>query len=330
MHPSPAHPALPWLAALGVMLMWASSFLVIRVAGDDFSPGAMALLRVGSAAIALLPLLLLRRVRRPRSGRLWAAVIGWGIAWFAVYLVVLNAAELFLDPATAAMLVNLAPLIVAVASGLLLGEGFSVRLLAGVLVAFSGIVLITVGASTGDLSGLGVVLGLVAALLYAGSVLAQKLLLVHVDSTSMTVIGVLSGALACLPFAPALATEVGAAPVSTVLGVIYLGVFPTALAFLLWGYALTHTGAGLLSSSSLLVPAFTVVLAWLLLGEVPPPLAAAGGVLCLAGAAFAVAPAVVAALRPRQQADYADPTCSDPAACTEARPGEDPAHVPCA
>ncbi|MGP5385273.1 DMT family transporter [Brachybacterium tyrofermentans] len=297
MRPAPAHPALPWLAALGVMLMWASSFLVIRVAGNHFSPGAMALLRMGAAAVALLPLLLLGRVHRPRSGRLWAAVIGWGVAWFAAYIVVLNAAELFLDPATAAMLVNLAPLLVAVASGLLLGEGISVRLLAGMLVAFSGIVLITVGASTGGLSGLGVVLGLAAALLYAGSVLAQKLLLAHVDSTSMTVIGVLSGALACLPFTPALVTEVSAAPAGAVLGVVYLGMFPTALAFLLWGYALTHTGAGLLSSSSLLVPALTLVLAGLLLGEVPPPLAAAGGVLCLAGASFAVAPAVLAALR---------------------------------
>ena len=297
MRPAPAHPALPWLAALGVMLMWASSFLVIRVAGNHFSPGAMALLRMASAAVALLPLLFLGRVHRPRSGRLWAAVIGWGVAWFAAYIVVLNAAELFLDSATAAMLVNLAPLLVAVASGLLLGEGLSVRLLAGVLVAFSGIVLITVGASTGDLSGLGVVLGLAAALLYAGSVLAQKLLLAHVDSTSMTVIGVLSGALACLPFTPALVTEVSAAPAGAVLGVVYLGMFPTALAFLLWGYALTHTGAGLLSSSSLLVPALTLVLAGLLLGEVPPPLAAVGGVLCLAGASFAVAPAVLAALR---------------------------------
>ncbi|WP_394213895.1 isochorismatase family protein [Brachybacterium vulturis] len=310
MRPSPSHPALPWLAALGVMLMWASSFLVIRVAGNDFSPGAMTLLRVSAASIALLPLLLLGRVRAPRSPRLWAAVAGWGIAWFAAYLVVLNAAELFLDAATAAMLVNLAPLIVAVTSGLLLGEGLSVRLLAGVLVAFSGIVLISVGASTGGLSGVGVVLGLVAALLYAGSVLVQKLLLAHVDSTSMTVIGVVAGAVACLPFAPTLVAEVGAAPLGAILGVVYLGLFPTALAFLLWGYALTHTGAGLLSSSSLLVPALTVVMAWLLLSEVPPPLAALGGVLCLAGAGSAVAPAVLGSLRPRRPAVYPGPTSS--------------------
>lgn len=328
MRPSPSHPALPWLAASGVMLMWASSFLVIRVAGHDFSPGAMTLLRVGAASVVLLPLLLLGRVRPPRTARLWAAVLGWGVAWFAVYLVVLNAAELFLDAATAAMLVNLAPLIVAVASGLLLGEGLSVRLLAGVMVAFSGIVLISVGASTGGLSGLGVVLGLAAALLYAGSVLAQKLLLAHVDSTSMTVIGVLAGALACLPFTPSLIAEASAAPLGSLLGVVYLGVFPTALAFLLWGYALTHTGAGLLSSSSLLVPALTLVLAWLLLREVPPPLAALGGVLCLCGAGFAIAPAVLRALRPGPRADYPGSTTSEPSA--EARPGEDPTHAPCA
>lgn len=309
------------------MLMWASSFLVIRVAGNDFSPGAMALLRMGSATVVLLPLLLTGRVRAPRTPRLWLAVLGWGVAWFAVYIVVLNAAELHLDAATAAMLVNLAPLIVAVASGLLLGEGLSVRLLAGVLVAFSGIVLISVGASTGRLSALGVVLGLVAALLYAGSVLAQKLLLAHIDSTSMTVIGVMAGALACVPFAPALVPEIAAAPLPAVLGVVYLGMFPTALAFLLWGYALTHTGAGLLSSSSLLVPALTLVLAWLLLREVPPPLAAVGGVLCLAGAAFAIAPAVLRALRPARRADYPGSTASEP--CTDA-PGEDPTHAPCA
>lgn len=297
MHRAPSHPALPWLAAAGVVLMWSSSFLLIRVVGDDFSPGAMALLRVASAALALLPLVLRGRVRAPGTPRLWAAVIGWGVAWFAVYLVVLNAAEVHIDAATTAMLVNLAPLIVAVLSGLLLGEGLSVRLLAGVLVAFSGIVLIAVGAGTGALSPLGVVLGLIAALLYAGSVLAQKLLLAQVDSTSMTVIGVIAGALACLPFAPDLVAELGVAPLGAVLAVVYLGVFPTALAFLLWGYALTHTGAGVLSSTSLLVPALTLVLAWLLLAEVPPPLAASGGVLCLVGAGFAVAPAVLGSLR---------------------------------
>ncbi|GAA1491160.1 DMT family transporter [Brachybacterium sacelli] len=296
-----SHPALPWLAALGVMLMWASSFIVIRFGGADFSPGAMSLLRTGAAAATLFPLLVAGRVRRPRTPRLWLTVIAWGVVWFAAYTIVLNAAELLIDAATASMLVNVAPLIVAVASVLLLGEGISARLIAGVLVAFGGIALITVATSTGHVSPIGLLLGLVAALLYAGSVLAQKPLLAHVDSTSMTVVGIFAGFAACLPFTPQLVAEIGSAPTGSIVAVVYMGVFPTAFAFLLWGYALTRTPAGVLSSSSLIVPGITVILAWLLLGEVPPPLAALGGVLCLAGAGFAVAPNVLAALRRTRQ-----------------------------
>ena len=296
---APSRPALPWLAAPGVMLLWASSFIVIRFSGAHFSPGAMTLLRMATAVLVMRPLVLRGRVRAPRTGRLWVGVLAWGATWFCLYSVVLNASELFLDPATAAMLVNLAPLIVAVASGLLLGEGLSPRLLLGVVIALVGIGLITLATSTGHVEGPGLVLGLLAAVLYAGSVLGQKPLLTHIDSTSMTVIGMTAGLVACLPFAPQLVAELAAAPTSAIMAVVYMGLLPTAAAFLLWGYALTHTPAGVLTSSSLIVPAITVVLAWTLLGEVPPPLAALGGVLCLAGAAVAILPAMLSSLRAR-------------------------------
>jgi drug/metabolite transporter (DMT)-like permease len=42
-----------------------------------------------------------------------------------------------------------------------------------------------------------------------------------------------------------------------------------------------------LGVTTYLVPPITVVMAWVLLSEVPPPLAYAGGVLCLAGVALA-------------------------------------------
>ena len=297
---APSRPALPWLAALAVMLLWASSFIVIRFSGAHLSPGAMTLLRMATAVLVMLPLVLRGRVRAPRSGRMWAAVLAWGATWFCLYSVVLNASELFLDPATAAMLVNLAPLIVAVASGLLLGEGLSPRLLLGVVIALVGIGLITLATSTGHVEGPGLVLGLLAAVLYAGSVLGQKPLLAHIDSTSMTVIGMTAALTACLPFAPQLVVELAAAPTSAIAAVVYMGLLPTAAAFLLWGYALTHTPAGVLTSSSLIVPAITVVLAWTILGEVPPPLAALGGVLCLAGAAIAILPSMFSSLRARR------------------------------
>ena len=60
------------------------------------------------------------------------------------------------------------------------------------------------------------------------------------------------------------------APALPILGVVYLGLVPTALAFSTWAYALSHTSAGKLGVTTFAVPPITILLGWLLLGEVPP------------------------------------------------------------
>jgi drug/metabolite transporter (DMT)-like permease len=59
--------------------------------------------------------------------------------------------------------------------------------------------------------------------------------------------------------------------------------FPTALGFTTWAYALNRTTAGRLGVTTYLIPPVVIVMAWLLLGEVPPLLAIAGGAICIAG-----------------------------------------------
>lgn len=66
---------------------------------------------------------------------------------------------------------------------------------------------------------------------------------------------------------------------------VYLGVFPTALAFTTWAYALARTTASKMGATTYAVPALVVLMSWLVLGEVPGLLTLAGGVLCLAGVA---------------------------------------------
>lgn len=288
---------LPWVSAVITMTLWASSFVVIRNAADHFTPVPMTVLRCGSAAILLTVWMLFRRPRFPRTNRSWVALVPWGIAWFAIYTVTLNAAERTVDAGTAAMIVNLAPLIVAVAATFLLGETLSARLIIGILVALAGIGLITGATFTGHITGTGLALSLVSALLYAGCILVQKKFLSSEDSVTVTWLGITVGALVCAPFTPGLLEELAQAPFDVSLQVIYLGVASTAIAFNLWGYSLRHLPAGLLSASSLVVPALVVVMAWVLLGEVPPLLAGIGGVLCLAGAGLAIVPQIVTSLR---------------------------------
>jgi drug/metabolite transporter (DMT)-like permease len=273
-------------AIVVTVLAWASAFVVIRGAAASFSGGALALgrLLVGSALLSLT--MLGRRWVRP-TGREWLQVTAFGLAWFGAYNVVLNIAERTLDAGTTAMVVNTGPILIALGAGWILREGIPKWLAIGGAVAFVGVVCIGLGTGgTGWGSGIGVVWALVAAITYAVGVLFQKPALRRLPSAQVTWLGCLVGTLACLPFAGELAHGVATAPLSAILGVVYLGAVPTALAFSTWGYALARMPAGQLGISTYVVPPLAVALGLLVFAEVPAPLAIVGGAICLIGVAL--------------------------------------------
>lgn len=282
------------------VVLWASAFVGIRAAAGDFDPGALTLGRiaVGTVALAIFQVATRRRRgtrvpsvarRRVRDAPRWVVigVIAWGVAWFGVYNLALNAAERHIDAGTAALLVNIAPMITAVLAGLLLGEGFPRRLLLGMFVSLMGVIVVAIATSTGRFDAIGVALGVLAAVIYGAAATVQKRLLQHLDSSTMTLIGCLAGTLACLPFLPNLLRALEAAPASSILAVVYLGVFPTAVAFTTWGYVLSRASAGRTAATTYAVPAVVILLSWLVLNETPPALAIAGGAVALAGVAIA-------------------------------------------
>ncbi|KQS00951.1 multidrug transporter [Williamsia sp. Leaf354] len=278
---------LPVLAAVVTVLLWASSFVVIRSVGDHFSPGGLAFgrLAVGFVGLAVIAL----RYRRPLPrGRALGLVIGYGVAWFGGYTVLLNWAEQHLDAGTAALLVNFAPIIVAVFAGLFMAEGFPRPLVVGMVIAFAGVLLIAFGGSGGSGSNdtLGIALGLVTAVLYAAGVLMQKVALRSVDAITATWVGCLAGLLVTVPFAPQAVGEIADASAGQIAGMVFLGIGPTAIAFTTWAYALTRTDAGKMAATTLTVPAIAILLSWVTLGEVPTLLGLVGGAMCLTGVAI--------------------------------------------
>ena len=273
-------------AVATTVFLWASAFVAIRHVGADVRPGALALGRLLVAAVVLGALVAVRRSRWP-DRRAWPRLVLCGVAWLGVYNVALNAAERRVDAGTAAMVVNLGPVLIAAFAGLFLGEGFPRTLLLGLATAFAGTVLIGVAAA-GDARAdpWGVALCLVAAVGYAVGVVAQKPLLATADALPVTFLATLVATVACLPFAGQLVADVAARPAAAG-WLVYLGAGPTALAFTTWAYALARTDAGRLGATTYLVPPLVVLLAWWLLGEVPAALALGGGLLCLAGVAAA-------------------------------------------
>jgi drug/metabolite transporter (DMT)-like permease len=274
-------------AALLTVCLWASAFVGIRDAGRELGPGPLALARLLVASAALGAMMLVRRppvVRRPGL----PGVIVCGVLWFGAYNVALNAAERRVDAGIAALLVNVGPIFIVVLAGIVLKEGFPRLLLVGCVIAFSGAALIAVAGSRHHVgAGFGVVLCFVAALGYAGGVVAQKPVLSHASALSVTWLACTIGAVACLPYGGGLVSQLGHATVGQTLWIVYLGVFPTTIGFLAWGFALSHTSAGRMGSVTYLVPPVALLLGWPILGETPPVLAIPGGLLCIAGVALA-------------------------------------------
>ncbi|MFI6901489.1 DMT family transporter [Nonomuraea sp. NPDC050394] len=274
------------LAAVGVtVVLWASAFVAIRAAVQDYSPGALALGRLLAGSLALGVILLVRREGLPPRAA-WPGIVVSGVLWFGVYMVALNWGEQQVDAGTAAMVLGIGPVLMALLGGWVLKEGFPGRLLAGLAVSFAGAVVVGVSMSEGGASSvLGVGLCVLAAVSWAVAIMAQKPALKYASALQVTTYGCLVGTIACLPFAGQLVTEAARAPLSATLNLVYLGVFPTAVAFTTWAYALARTTAGKMGATTYAVPALVVAMAWVALGEVPGWLTFAGGLLCLAGVA---------------------------------------------
>lgn len=261
--------------------------MAIRWVGETYEPGPLSLgrLLVGSAVLGIT--VWVRRSWVRPTGREWALILLCGMAWFAIYNVALNAAEQRIDAGTTVMLVNVGPILIALLAGWLLAEGFPRWLMIGAVVALAGTVLIGIAsrtAETGD--GVGALLALLAAVTYAIGVVAQKPVVRRLPALQVTWLACTIGAVACLPFAPGLVTNVADATAGATAAVVYLGLVPTAMAFSTWAYALARMDAGRLGVTTYMVSPLTILMAWVLLGEAPPPLAVAGGTMCLVGVAL--------------------------------------------
>jgi drug/metabolite transporter (DMT)-like permease len=272
----------PLAAALVSVCLWASAFVGIRAAGHAFSPGALGLgrLLVGTVTLGLLSAS--RPFLRPTRRELLLLLTA-GVLWLGLYNIALNEAERRIDAGTAAMLVNIAPILVLALAAVALGEPLTRMVLVGSVVAFGGVLVIGLATRSGSAPLSGVMLCLAAALTYSVGVVAQKPVLGRLPALQVTWLCCAVGVLVCLPYAAVLLRELPHASTTEIAWVVYLGVFPTAVGFTTWGYALARGSVGRLAATTYLVSPIAILMSWAILGEVPTLLAVLGGIVCLTG-----------------------------------------------
>lgn len=271
-----------WLALLVSVMLWGSGFIGIRMALPAYSPSHLALLRFLSASAIILVYALIAGVRPPARKHL-PYILMMGFISITVYHVALNAGERTVTGGAASMLVASAPIF----SALLARIGLEERLRAwgwiGIAISFAGVSLIAIGEGDGVHFNRGAFLVLLAAMATGISVVLQKHYLKTYNVTDFSTHLILAGTLFLLVFLPGLPTEIRQAPPKPTLAVVYLGVFPAAIAYLTWGYVLKRIPASIAASSLYTPPIFAIAIGWLVLQEVPSALSVVGGGLAFVG-----------------------------------------------
>jgi drug/metabolite transporter (DMT)-like permease/GNAT superfamily N-acetyltransferase len=221
----------------------------------------------------------MRMPKREDLGRIALAAL-FGIT---IYHLGFTFGETRVSAGSAALIIASGPIWTALLAVFFLGERFNGWGWGGVALAFSGVAAIALGEGKGfglEPMALLIMIASMSTAIYF--VIGKKPLRTY-SSLEFTSYVIWIGVLPMLYFLPELIRELPVAPVSSTWTIVYLGVFPGALAYFLWSYALARMPASTTASFLYATPVLATFMAWVWQGVVPGPVALAGGGLALAG-----------------------------------------------
>jgi len=273
---------------LACSILWASSFLFIKLSGD-LNPFVLAAMRglIGAGSLGLWFAVQGKSILPQRhEWRSWA-VLGTLNGWLPNVLLAYALAHI--TTATAAMIQASSPLLVAIGSHLLFAdERLTPRRLLGVLIGFLGMGIL-IGPAAFPESGIsptGVLVMLAIACSYASANIYVRT--VKQAEPARLALGqqICSGGAATL-FALALAGPSAFAPVpSHIVPLVALGLTATAVPILLFMQLIRRAGPTRASMVGYLMPIWTAILAVLFLDESLGAREVLGGAVVLAGVAL--------------------------------------------
>ncbi len=271
------------LLALGAtVFFWASAYAGIRAALQAFGPGEVALARLLVAAVVLALYAATTRMRMPEARDLPVILLA-GLLAFAVYHVALNYGEITVSAGAAGVLIATAPVFTALLAAAFLGERLRPLGWAGMAVSFAGAALISVDEGGGLALDPGAFLILLSAVCVSAYFVFQRPYLAKYGALAFTTYAIWAGTVFVLPYLPGLFSQSLAAPTGTSLVLVYLGLFPTALGYVTYAYAMSRMDASAAVSFLYLIPVLAYLIGWAWLGEAPTSLSVLGGLLALAG-----------------------------------------------
>lgn len=254
------------MAMAAVVLCWAYSPIGIHIGLESYSPGHLALLRFLIASLFMVLIALFIGIGVPRLRDVpWLMLLG--LFAVALHHMALNMGQRWVSPGASSVLAQTAPLFSTFIAAVCLKERVSGwRWLWGAVGLLGVVVVIWGDKGVGEFHPQGLVL-LLAALSWSIYFVLQKHISTRYSPLTIVCYMVWGGTLLLCVYWPGLTDEVLKAPVRVNVAVLILGLFPSALAYLLWGFVLNHTQVSRSVSVMYLIPPVAMALAAGVLGS---------------------------------------------------------------
>lgn len=267
-------------------LLWGSAFPAIKLGLAGLSAAHLTLLRFLVASLCFALYLAATKKRLFPDRRDLPTFFLAGLLGITIYHLALNYGELHVSAGAASLIIATAPALTAIVAFFILRDRLPRLGWVGTLVSFAGVLLIVLGDSAGLSLNPFAFLILLSALSTAFFTVLQKPLFARYRAVEVTAFCTWAGTLPLLIFLPGFFADVAGAGTVPLVAVVYTGVFPAAVAYAQFSYAISKLPVTLATTFLYAVPVFSLLFSWLLLAEVPSSLTLVGGVVALSGIAI--------------------------------------------
>ncbi len=269
------------------IVLWASAFVGIRFGLASYSPGALALLRFIVASLCMLIIYYSLGIKKRVAWKDRLQLLLAGMAGIGIYNICLNYGELSVSAGIASFVMGLMPVLTVILSLIFLREKLARGVWLGIIISILGLAILTIGEHSEPGMQQGILAILISALMGAILTIIQKQFVSVYHPVAIIAWVMWGGTLLLSMFLPDMIQQIRVADFQTTTAIVYMGVFPAALAYLAWGYVLKYLSASNASIALYALPIVSTLMGFLVLDEQPSLLSLVGCSITLLGAFIA-------------------------------------------
>lgn len=268
--------------AIGTILLWSSAFSCTKLALDQYAADSLGVLRYLFATLLLLVICILKKIKLPDKKDIPLFFLS-GAFGFTIYMVAFNKGMQTITSATSSILVATGPIFTAVLAYFIYKEDIKPLGVFAITIEFTGILVLTLWDGIFSVNK-GILWTISAAFSFSLYNIVQKKLFQKYTVFQTTAYSIFAGTLLLLVYLPSAWPEYLHASVLQKINVMYMGMFPSGIAYILWGKALSIAEkTSDVTNYMFITPLLAMILGFIVVMELPTRATFVGGGIILAG-----------------------------------------------